>query len=84
MRELLYSQAVTPSTTPELEQPWAKVSQGSSLDSALGGSSDAKFVFQPSTHFRGARAAGPQQYWQSGSYGILTVTDGVGQSYLWM
>lgn len=52
--------------------------QQGAFDSALGGSSAAEFIFRPPTHFRGARAGGPQEYWQSGAYGIVTVTDGIG------
>ena len=58
---------------------------GSAIDSgALGGSSKAQFIFRPPSYYRGARAAGPSEYWQSGSYGLVTVTDGIGETYLWL
>ena len=55
-----------------------------SLDTVLNGSSTAEYTFGAPTFFRGARASGPQEYWQSGSHGLVTVTDGIGQSYLWI
>ena len=55
-----------------------------SLDGVLNGSAEAQYEFGPPTFFRGARASGPSKYWQSGAYGIVSVTDGIGQSYLWV
>lgn len=67
----------------QIQQHYLSSHQGM-FDSALGGSTNASFNFTPPTHFRGARAAGPDEYWQSGSYGFVTVIDGIGQSYLWI
>ena len=55
-----------------------------SLDSVLNGSGTAYYTHGAPTYFRGARATGPNDYWQSGAYGIVTVTDGIGLSYLWI
>ena len=55
-----------------------------SLDSVLNGSTTAQYDFSSPTFFRGARASGPNEYWQSGAYGVVSVTDGIGQSYLWI
>ena len=60
------------------------MSYKNSFESVLGASSSASFIFRPPTYFKGARAAGPLEYWQSGAYGIITITDGIGQSYLWI
>ena len=49
-----------------------------SLESVLNGSATAKYTFDAPKFFRGARATGPDDYWQSGSYGIVSVTDGIG------
>ena len=55
-----------------------------SLEKVMDGSTQAQYTFGAPTYFRGARAQGSTEYWQSGSYGIVTVTDGLGQSYLWV
>ena len=56
------------------------------LDEVLDGSASAQYTFGPPNYFRGAQATSAliNPYWQSGAYGIISVSDGLSQSYLWM
>ncbi len=55
-----------------------------SLDEVIDASASAKYTFGAPTFFRGAQPKEANQYWQSGQYGLISVTDGLGLTYLWI
>ena len=70
MRELPFNSLSASSVATPAHSEYVNISlplMGSSktslFDSALGGSSQAEFIFRPAKHFRGARAANPREFW---------------------